>query len=55
VVLQARPGRVFADIRLDPPLPRERPSTDFVAAKREILAAQTRREAQATRALGAWW
>jgi sulfonate transport system ATP-binding protein len=39
VVMQPRPGRVFADIALDLPRPRDRLSPAFTEAKRVILAA----------------
>jgi sulfonate transport system ATP-binding protein len=39
VVLQPRPGRIFADIALDLPRPRDRLSHDFAEAKRQVLAA----------------
>jgi sulfonate transport system ATP-binding protein len=37
--MQPRPGRVFADIALDLPRPRDRLSPAFTEAKRVILAA----------------
>jgi sulfonate transport system ATP-binding protein len=39
VVMQPRPGRVFADIRIDLPRPRDRLSPGFVEAKRAIMNA----------------
>lgn len=39
VVMQPRPGRVFADIRIDLPRPRDRLSSGFVEAKRAIMHA----------------
>jgi sulfonate transport system ATP-binding protein len=39
IVMQPRPGRVFADIPVSLPRPRDRLSPGFVEAKRVILAA----------------
>ncbi|HEV2574902.1 MAG TPA: ABC transporter ATP-binding protein [Beijerinckiaceae bacterium] len=39
IVMQPRPGRVFKDIPIDLPRPRDRLSHDFAEAKRAILAA----------------
>ena len=61
IVMQPRPGRVFADIPLDLPRPRDRLSPAFIEAKREILAAldgslqpAARRPAKHA-ATGSWW
>jgi sulfonate transport system ATP-binding protein len=59
--MQPRPGRVFADIALDLPRPRDRLSPAFTEAKRVILAAlDGSLEAQSAKqpakhATGAWW
>jgi sulfonate transport system ATP-binding protein len=61
VVMQPRPGRIFADIPLDLPRPRDRLSPAFIEAKRVILAAlDGSLEAPIARqsakhATGAWW
>jgi sulfonate transport system ATP-binding protein len=62
VVMQPRPGRVFADIALDLPRPRDRLSPAFTEAKRVILAAlDGSLEANAAMrplkhaATGSWW
>jgi sulfonate transport system ATP-binding protein len=61
VVMQPRPGRVFADIRLDLPRPRDRLSPDFVEAKRTIMNAldgslsQTPIGEKKTVTAGSWW
>ncbi|MBV9064678.1 MAG: ABC transporter ATP-binding protein [Methylobacteriaceae bacterium] len=61
VVMQPRPGRVFADIALDLPRPRDRLSAAFVEAKRVILAAldgsleAAAREPARHAAAGSWW
>jgi sulfonate transport system ATP-binding protein len=61
VVMQPRPGRVFADIPLHLPRPRDRLSAAFTEAKRVILAAlDGSLEAQSAKqpakhATGAWW
>ena len=61
IVMQPRPGRVFADIALDLPRPRDRLSQGFVEAKRAILAAldgslvETAASAPTARVGGAWW
>ncbi|MDB5648847.1 MAG: Sulfonate transport system ATP-binding protein [Hyphomicrobiales bacterium] len=39
IVLQPKPGRIFAEIRVDLPRPRDRLSHDFAEAEREVLAA----------------
>ncbi len=64
VVMQPRPGRVFADIPIPLPRPRDRLSPGFVEAKRAVLAAldgslsqpvgaSTKRDSQAP--AGSWW
>jgi sulfonate transport system ATP-binding protein len=61
VVMQPRPGRIFADIPLDLPRPRDRLSGAFTEAKRVILAAldgsleQAARQPAKHAAAGAWW
>jgi sulfonate transport system ATP-binding protein len=61
VVMQPRPGRVFADIRRDLPRPRDRLSPDFVEAKRTIMNAldgslsQTPIGEKKTVTAGSWW
>lgn len=39
IVLQPKPGRIFAEIAIDLPRPRDRLSHDFAEAKREVLSA----------------
>ncbi len=39
IVLQPKPGRIFADIKIDLPRPRDRLSHDFAESKRAVLAA----------------
>jgi sulfonate transport system ATP-binding protein len=62
IVLQPRPGRVFADIRVELPRPRDRLSQDFAQTKRVIMdaldgslsqPAASKSNAGAT--AGAWW
>ena len=64
VVMQPRPGRVFADIPIALPRPRDRLSPGFVEAKRAVLAAldgslsqpvasSAGRDSQAP--AGSWW
>jgi sulfonate transport system ATP-binding protein len=61
VVMQPRPGRVFADIPLALPRPRDRLSAAFTEAKRVILAAldgsldAPSARQKAKHATGAWW
>jgi sulfonate transport system ATP-binding protein len=61
IVMQPRPGRVFADIPLDLPRPRDRLSPAFIEAKREILAAldgsleRAARQPAKHAATGSWW
>jgi sulfonate transport system ATP-binding protein len=61
VVMQPRPGRIFADIPLDLPRPRDRLSPAFIEAKRVILAALDGSldapiaRQSAKHATGAWW
>jgi sulfonate transport system ATP-binding protein len=61
IVMQPRPGRVFADIPLALPRPRDRLSAAFTEAKRVILAALDGSLEQAARqpikhaATGSWW
>ena len=61
VVMQPRPGRVFADIALDLPRPRDRLSAAFIEAKRVILAAldgsleEAARQPARQAAAGSWW
>jgi sulfonate transport system ATP-binding protein len=61
IVMQPRPGRVFADIALDLPRPRDRLSPAFTEAKRVILAAldgslEAPSPRQKTKhAGGGWW
>jgi sulfonate transport system ATP-binding protein len=38
-VMRPSPGRIFADIKVDLPRPRERLSDDFIALERRVLAA----------------
>ena len=39
IVMQPRPGRLYADISIELPRPRDRLSTSFTQAKRSVLAA----------------
>jgi sulfonate transport system ATP-binding protein len=39
IVLQPKPGRIFADIPIDLPRPRDRLSAEFAEAKRLVLKA----------------
>jgi len=63
VVMQPRPGRIFADIPVPLPRPRDRLSPGFVEAKRAILGALDGSLSQAPGAsgkpaemsAGAWW
>lgn len=61
IVMQPRPGRVFADLALDLPRPRDRLAHDFNDAKRRILSAldgSLRAEparAGAAEPAGLWW
>jgi sulfonate transport system ATP-binding protein len=61
VVMQPRPGRVFADLALDLPRPRDKLAHDFSDAKRRILRAldgSLQAEAQENPTpdtVGAWW
>ena len=64
VVMQPRPGRIFADIPVPLPRPRDRLSPGFVEAKRAILSALDGSLSQAPDAAGgkgkdmsagAWW
>jgi sulfonate transport system ATP-binding protein len=61
IVMQPRPGRVFADIPLDLPRPRDRLSAGFIEAKRAILSAldgslvETASPTTGARVGGAWW
>ena len=62
VVMQPRPGRVFADIRIDLPRSRDRLSSGFVEAKRAIMNALDGSLSQAvigdrksSAIAGSWW
>ena len=64
VVMQPRPGRIFADIPVPLPRPRDRLSPGFVEAKRAILSALDGSLSQASGATGgeptqisagSWW
>ena len=61
IVMQPKPGRVFADLTLDLPRPRDKLAHDFSDAKRRILKAldgSLQADAQAGPAsdtVGAWW
>ena len=64
VVMQPRPGRIFADIAVPLPRPRDRLSPGFVEAKRAILSALDGSLSQVPGAIGAkpaemsagsWW
>ena len=64
VVMQPRPGRIFADIPVPLPRPRDRLSPGFVEAKRAILSALDGSLSQASDATsgeptqisaGSWW
>jgi sulfonate transport system ATP-binding protein len=64
VVMQPRPGRIFADIPVSLPRPRDRLSPGFVEAKRAILSALDGSLSQASRgasgkpaemSAGSWW
>jgi len=63
VVMQPHPGRIFTEIAIDSPRPRDPLSDEFVALKRQILRAldgslatsraQTRKPDET--AAAAWW
>jgi len=64
VVMQPRPGRVFADIPIPLPRPRDRLSPGFVEAKRAVLAALdgslsqpsgAKSSADSQTPAGSWW
>ena len=61
IVMQPKPGRIFADIPINLPRPRDRLSEAFTAAKRDIMAALdgslSPQHAQASDAHvpGGWW
>ncbi len=61
IVLQPKPGRIFAEPALDLPRPRDKVGHDFADAKRRILAAldgslQAPSQARPREAIaGAWW
>ena len=61
IVMQPRPGRIFADIPLALPRPRDKLSAEFIEAKRAILAAldgslvDTTPTKASPRVGGAWW
>lgn len=62
IVMQPRPGRVFADIPVPLPRPRDRLGADFAEVKRAILAALDGSlsqppvaEPKMTRAAAGWW
>ena len=61
VVMQPRPGRVFADIPVPLPRPRDRLCAEFAGVKRAILAAldgslsAPAPEAKPARTAGGWW
>ena len=61
VVMQPRPGRVFADIPVPLPRPRDRLGADFAAVKRAILSAldgslaEPAPETKTAKTAGGWW
>jgi sulfonate transport system ATP-binding protein len=61
IVLQPKPGRIFAEPALDLPRPRDKVGHDFADAKRRILAAldgslqAPTRERRSEAIAGAWW
>ena len=60
IVMQPKPGRVFADLTLDLPRPRDKLAHDFAQAKRRILRAldgslQPDARASQPDTTGAWW
>ena len=61
VVMQPRPGRVFADIPVPLPRPRDRLGADFAAVKRAILSAldgslsEPAPETKSAKTAGGWW
>ncbi|MBX9739981.1 MAG: ABC transporter ATP-binding protein [Beijerinckiaceae bacterium] len=62
IVLQPKPGRIFADIAIELPRPRDRLSQDFAEAKRQVMSAldgsltQPQPSTQNSKAQAAgWW